>query len=447
MNVTRLEDWLRRISEDGDLAAVDAARGLLLTDPRIPDELRHVLDEADDREGAVEALLFLLGEGEPLIAAAVMSEVGAGLDEDLSANPIEGVPVAAALCAELGRVELVDAVLGELEIGIPMVQSAIASMVGRVDVSDAVLGRVVPGDAAMYQPAEVRSALMAAAGVVDVVAVVMQRVGVADPASELASAVRAAAGTLDVADLAQAPWGAAAPVRLAIQSEAGSISIVDAVMSRVGADTLPEGWMSALLDRELADVTHRSAAARIAASPALGRELTSLAAVGPAVRSAVTSEAGVITCWSAVAASVGIADPEQVRGWDGAAVRGAVVDEAGRVDVVRDVMVAVRKSAVAAGDHAAATPANGTYWLAALVAVAATALIVFGFTTGGVLEPPSVAHRGAPALVSSSPLVFARADEIRVEDLNYADNATVQVIQEEGAEAAMIIWVDEGKTL
>ena len=44
-------------------------------------------------------------------------------------------------------------------------------------------------------------------------------------------------------------------------------------------------------------------------------------------------------------------------------------------------------------------------------------------------------------VVEATPMVFASAAEVVVEDLDYAD--TVQVMQTEGDEGAVIIWVAE----
>lgn len=428
MGMTRLEDWLRRIAEDGDAAAVDAARALLRTDERIPEELRYVLDDPEDRPGAADALLFLLGEGESLVAEAIRAEAGSAMDDDLTANPIEGVPVADAVRAEAGTTRISGAWLAD---AIP-VDEAIRAEAGLVDVADAVAG------ALGFGIPMVQGALRWGAGAVDVAEAV---VGAGPP---VAAAVRASAGRVEIAASVLVKVGVdVPPVSHAVRDAAGTVAVADVVMAGIVGADLPEGWMAGVLDRELPDAVHVKAASRIAASSLLGAELTGLASAGTRLRAAVEAGAGTVSLWDGVAKSIGIADPEAVTGWDGAAVRAAVLDEAGSVDVVRRVMAKVRRSSAAPSERPEPRPANSAYWVAAAVAVAATILIVFGFS--GIERMPSP---GRPAPDMGAPgMVFAKADEIRVDDLNYADDATVQVIQEDGADAAMIIWVDEGKTL
>jgi hypothetical protein len=437
MSLTRLEDWLRRISEYGDDAAVDAARALLLTDERIPDELRYVLDDPDERSDAAEALLFLLGEGESLVAEAIRAEAGSPEPDDLESNPIAGVPVAEAVRAEAGTT----AVSGVWCESAHDVAAAVRLEAGSVDVADAVAGALGVGIPLVH------GALRWSAGAVDVANAV---IGAGPP---IGAAVRSEAGTIEVGGAVLAGLGVGVPpVAAAVREGAGTVDIVDAVTSLLLEEEsdLPEGWLSGMLDRELPRDQHVGGAARIAASRVLGRDLTDFASTGSRLRAAVETEAETISIWDEVATSIGLADPEVVSGWDGVAVKTAVTVEAGEIDVVGAVMSRVRRSAVApAADSTEPEAANGSYWLTAVVAIAATILIVFGFSmgVGPQSAPGAVAIGEAPEAGEPTGLVFAKADEIRVDDLNYADDATVQLIQEEGDDAATIIWVDEGKTL
>lgn len=180
---------------------------------------------------------------------------------------------------------------------------------------------------------------------------------------------------------------------------------------------------------------------------------------GGLVGSAVAGEAGVVELAGEVAAVIGapsVPVADAVRALAGtvdvvdgvlAAIGAPVVDvaaavraEAGPVDVVADVMAAVgawRTDAAPVEVRAAAAPANGSRWSFAGFALAASLLVsvVVSRYESPVVDPVpvvSTAHGAA---------VFAHAGEVVIEDLQY--DAGVQVIQTEGEDGAVILWVDE----
>ncbi len=159
--------------------------------------------------------------------------------------------------------------------------------------------------------------------------------------------------------------------------------------------------------------------------------------MGRQLRAAIAREAGPAPAlWVDVATAIGADPSDEVAGWDGLLLAEAVRAEAGEVDVASDVMRRAHRTAVAPVpvETVVPEPANRgfTWGAAALAAVALIAVVV---------AQPWTSTSGA----ADAELQFADAGEIVVDDLSYAEDALVQVIQatdDDGAEA-LIIWVDE----
>lgn len=137
----------------------------------------------------------------------------------------------------------------------------------------------------------------------------------------------------------------------------------------------------------------------------------------------------------------------------------AVASEAGTIDVagrvmaelgaaihpIRDAASAPRRDAASAPRRGAASAprpvalpvplpfvannARGFRWAAVALAAAALFALILG--------------RGERSAEETEPLVFAQAGDVVVEDLTYAEG--VQVVQLEGADGAVILWVDDGE--
>lgn len=237
------------------------------------------------------------------------------------------------------------------------------------------------------------------------------------------------------------------PIGDALRAEAGSVEVAAGVLVAVGAtpvDALPEGWISALLDRALPNDLHLLAAERVMKEPALRHTLRQLADVGREVREGLTREAGAtVSVWPAVAEQIGLPDAEEVPGWDGALVREAVVASAGSVDLATRVMDAVRKDA-RAPELIEEEPANGLNWPVVLALAFAAAVLTVALPRLAAVVPPEAAD---PSGFVAKPVAFAAADEINVDRIQYGDNATVYVETPESADAPLILWIDDGANL
>jgi len=113
----------------------------------------------------------------------------------------------------------------------------------------------------------------------------------------------------------------------------------------------------------------------------------------------------------------------------------AVALEAGTIDVAGRVMAELGAPARAPRPVAVPAPlplvANNTRafrWAAVALAAAALLALILG--------------RGETGDEETEHLAFAQAGDVVVEDLSYAEG--VQVVQLEGADGAVILWVDDG---
>jgi hypothetical protein len=240
----------------------------------------------------------------------------------------------------------------------------------------------------------------------------------------LAEAIWGEAGWVEVAPVVASVLAIETlPVAEAVRTQAGTVDIVAGVMAEVGEATL--GVAEAIRTEAGAfDVP-------VDAFPGL-----SLPALPP-VADAVRDEAGGVDVAHAVMRDLGLGATLD------ADLRAAVLEAAGPIDLAGAVMAQIAPPEevvrslprVDVADEPLPTPANRTGWSWGVLAMVAVALLFVGlsFNLGG------ASHQDA------RPLQFASAHEIVVEDLNYADD--VQVMQAEGDEGALILWIDEEAVL
>jgi hypothetical protein len=474
--MTELDQLLMRI-RDGDTtpATLARARALLAEDVRLPADLREIGLEDDDPAIAAAALLGVLGLDEGLfgglIGEALQFEAGARptpippvveapiTAADLAAQEAAGLPpVAEAVAALAGDIDIDIAVLVALGVQVVDVGPAVRGHAGETAVSGAVAARL--GSV----PTQVAAAVRSEAGDVDVSVDVVSPLG--DPLWPIAAAVRSVAGVVELAPAVLEALGeVSVPIAAAVADAAGELDVAPAVLHNLGVQALPvadavaaeagtidvlatlgpafaEGWVAGLLDRELPAAAHRLAAARVLRHPEVAAELTAFAEVGRHVRTAITESCGATPyLWEHVAAELGLADPEQVAGYEEGVVAQAVRESAGSIQVAPAVMAQLRPVAVAPEADPVPEAANTAPWRWAGVALAAAALIVV--IVGRVAPLDAMLGDGEPSSVMWTP-DFASADEVQVEELDYDEgvNVTVQLPDEEG-DRPLIIWVNE----
>ena len=216
------------------------------------------------------------------------------------------------------------------------------------------------------------------------------------------------------------------PVQNAISWESGPCNVVDGVMEILGILITPAVAPAVQGAAGTVDVAHRVLGR-------LGLEYVS-------AKDAVSYESGETPeLWGNVASGIGesasLQKPLQ------ASLSAALAAEAGQVDIVEAVMARVLRSAVAPVVDPIPAPANRQWFKWASIAVAAVALIGISlpFFTN---SPPD----GGSETVGFQ---FASAVEIVVDDLNYDEDAFVQVIQDTDDQGgqALIIWVDDEAVL
>ncbi|HHO49868.1 MAG TPA: hypothetical protein ENK18_03120 [Deltaproteobacteria bacterium] len=217
-------------------------------------------------------------------------------------------------------------------------------------------------------------------------------------ASILREGLRREAGSVEVAEgvlrrLAVAGWAWGPILARAIQVEAGSVDVVDAVLRALSLAPAPPVAEAVAREAGTIEVT-----ARVMAELSL--------ALAPPVAEAVRAEAG----------SVDVVD----------AVLGALALRARPQAVELERMPSSVGSAPTPPRIANDRRAWATIGLAIAAAMLAT-MIGVAMPWGGSLE--------------DGQMTFAHAGEVVVEDLSYGDD--VSVLQTEGDEGAVILWVDE----
>ena len=223
-------------------------------------------------------------------------------------------------------------------------------------------------------------------------------------------------GVVDVAT-----WEDDLPVAASVMSSSGSVDVTESVLGRV--------------DREGSDWVYGSALAaavreEAGASPLATADVMAACDLeaGIPVAAALRHEMGRVDVSAAVyeRLSSGSAPP----------VGEAVRSEAGSVDVVDAVMREIGAGRRVLRDLSSVPPAANRSWGA--WATAAVAAAVLWVVAPGAME-------WNVGVGAEEPIRFAMAAEVIVEDLSYSD--TVQVMQTEGDEGALIIWLDEEAVL
>ena len=418
-----LDNLLARIRDGAaSEAEIDTARALARHDARLPEELREVVFlSATEAPSDAAGLMSVLGIDDlfgDVLRDAVAFDLEA-LAADEEDEPIEledewvwGPVVADAVRASAGTVDVSDGVLARVERGVstdfvygPVLVEAVHHEAGRVDVTagvlDALGAAVMPvAEAVRSEAGEVPSveatgllvligdAVRAEAGVVDVTASVASELGFEQ--TPVAAAVRSEAGVADVAPAVSALLGFdAVPIAAAVASEAGRADVSAGVLEALGIDAPP---VAAAVRSEAGSVD-------------VGVAFDAGVPVGEAVR----SEAGEVDLWAGIEAAI---TPERA-----------------------PAPLPVQMPDARAPSAPMPAPANRS-WSWGAVLMAAIVLFVVGASQllGGEAVGP----------VEPAPMQFAYASEIIVDELEWSD--TVQVMQTEGDEGALIIWVDEEAT-
>ena len=390
--------------------------------------MREALDVDEGIGDAAGALLAVLGaDGDLLgdtIAAAVRDEAGAAqvpVPQDewwtaIGRSLRDGMPAAA------GRVDVAPAVIEELGgARMPPVADAVRAEAGEVDLTDAIVGS--------EHRLPLAAALAAEAGRVDVADAVLAQLDV-ELDLPVAEALRAEAGQADVAEAVLQRLGEESlPVAAAVHHEAGEVDVSKAVEILTS-----DAWHSVMLDNGLPQGARSLAARMLAASPRRGLEMTAFAGLGRRIREEIQREAGPAPhMWHGVAERIGVAAEavDQVPGYDGQLVRDAVAELAGEVDVAPAVMQRIRRQSVAPAPEVPKQGANWGSWAGmAAAAVAAVVLMVSWQDTAP-----------TPEVQPQATMMFASADEISVQALEYADDTEVQIIHSD--DGPLIIWFDE----
>lgn len=209
--------------------------------------------------------------------------------------------------------------------------------------------------------------------------------------------------------------GIAAALVDGLRAESRGVEVAEAVVRRLPVAAFAHGG---LVGPAVADEV---GALEVAADVARALGIEALP-----VAEATRAEAGRVDVASAVMDSLSLPAID---------VAGAVRSEAGTTDVVADVMARVGAwRADEGGSSAPAAAANGSRWSFAGFALAAALLVSVLVSR---FEQPIEVPAAAP-LVGA---VFAHAGEVVIEDLEYGER--VQVVQTEGEDGAVILWVDE----
>jgi hypothetical protein len=226
----------------------------------------------------------------------------------------------------------------------------------------------------------------------------------ADP--RVGEAVAAEGAGIDIADavmgaLGEAEW----PVGEAVKDEAGSVELASEVMGALGESRWPVGEA----------VRHEAGTVDVSAEVLRALDMQAWP-VGEAVR----HHAGTVDVADAVMA---IVVP-------------VTLAEHPRTPILSE---PARPAAANRGWVLVATMAAMFMGVLGLSGLAGTLAVLSG---GQATDNMQIAgHDGVEMLLAAPDLVFASAAEVVVEDLSFGDG--VMVFQDEGAEGALILWVDE----
>ena len=245
-----------------------------------------------------------------------------------------------------------------------------------------------------------------------------------DLSGVLRGAVAHEAGEMESV-FASAPWEESERRVLAesVEASSGSVDVAEHVLGRVdreGSDWVYGPTLSAAVKDEAGQSP--VSVGQILASCGLQEELR--------VADAIRDGAGSVD----VSADV----VEALSFQSAIPVAAAIRSECGQVDVLDSVMRELSPLQPSVVELATVpAPANRSWGAWVSAAVAAAVLLAVG--------PNMMGWNAGTSDVRVDPLRFAMAAEVIVEDLSYSD--TVQVMQTEGDEGALIIWLDEEAVL
>ncbi|MEE2749868.1 MAG: RseA family anti-sigma factor [Myxococcota bacterium] len=257
-------------------------------------------------------------------------------------------------------------------------------------------------------------------------------------------------------------WGT---ISDALRSEVMNFDISDSVMAAIEtpalevlADEPPpeeEVVLSALFDGEVSVQERMALANRIASDTESRDTLNAYAQIGRLMRQSVEAEAKHVDLsgtWAAVAQAIGVEDPEHVEGWEpvGQALKDAVLAEAHMsqaesAELTEDILVAVRPRELvvlepeAPEDTVELQPAQARHLLPAMAMAAMALVFAVPFLSPSDEGPTS----DEPVATEELQLDFAEINQAEVENLEYAQDVFVHVIQDEGEGAPMIIFIEE----
>ncbi|MCB9742500.1 MAG: hypothetical protein H6740_07875 [Alphaproteobacteria bacterium] len=225
----------------------------------------------------------------------------------------------------------------------------------------------------------------------------------------------------------------------------------------------PAALLSALHDGEL------SAAQRVQLAAGFGREdhiaLNHYAELGRLLRESLREHAqaeSVESVWAAVAPGIGLSDPEHVPGWDpiAEALRAAVAETARQTPEEEVSLTAAIMNGLPRPEPRPVEEPEGSImrppepvplWRMLLgnptlivAAVAAMLIAIYGFDPNGIQPSPiEPVEQAAPPVADNGSLELLENNEAEVEELEYADEVIVQVVQL-GEGAPILLMVDEG---
>ncbi len=259
-------------------------------------------------------------------------------------------------------------------------------------------------------------------------------------------------------------WGA---ISDALRHEVMDFDISDSVMTAIETpaietpaaelETAPEEEvvLSALFDGEVSVQERMALAGRIASDTESRDTLNAYAQIGRLMRQTVKAEAKHVDLsgtWSAVAQAIGVEDPEYVEGWEpvGQALKDVVLAEAHMsqaesAELTEEILVAVRPRGLVLlepeePEEAVELQASQARYLLPAMAMAALALMAaLPFLSPSTKDSNPL----DPVAAEELQLNFAEINKAEVENLEYAQDVFVHVIQDDGEGAPMIIFIEE----
>ena len=289
-----------------------------------------------------------------------------------------------------------------------------------------------------------RAAIMEVADTpVDVVGEVLEALSIEDGWGSISDALRSEVMNFDISD----------SVMAAIETPAAEAPVLEAVAEEPAPEE--EVVLSALFDGELSVEERIQLAGRIASDTESRDTLNAYAQLGRLMRQSVEAEAKQVDLsgtWAGVAQAIGLEDPEYVEGWEpvGAALREVILTEAHMsqaesTELTDEILAAVQPRELVLlepeePEEVLELHAAQTRHLLPAMAMAALALVVaVPFLSPSTEDSAS----DEPVVTEELQLDFAEINKAEVENLEYAQDVFVHVIQDEGEGAPMIIFIEE----